>query len=146
MEGALTSKRFILTGTWPYLGGGNSLELGKDKLKAMIEDSEGSVTKAISCLTNADNPGPKTVQEANEQNVAIGDVNQLKDLIYGTRTLEDLHQGTYPAGAVTTLSKSNIQVQHQSTSPDHLAQAIGGTAGDMIPGQEADVRIGHSNG
>ncbi len=150
MEGALTRKCFVLTGTWPDLGGGNSLELGKDKLKAMIEDSGGSVTKAISSLTNAlvvgDIPGPKTVQEGHEQNVVIVEVNQLKDLIYGTRTLEDLLQGTYPAAAVAALSKSNIQMQHQSTSPDHLAQAAEGTAGDTIPGQEADVRIGHSNG
>ncbi len=150
VEGALTSKCFVLTGTWPDLGRGNSLELGKDKLKAMIEDSGGSVIKAISCLTNAlvvgDNPGPKMVQEVHEQNVAIVDVNQLKDLIYGTHTLEDLLQGTYPAAAVAALSKSNIQVQRQSTSPDHLAQAAKGTARVMIPGQEADVRIGHSNG
>ena len=108
------------------------------------------MTKAISCLTNAlvvgDNPGPKTVQEGHEQNVVIVEVNQLKDLIYGTRTLEDLLQGTYPAAAVTALSKSNIQVQRQSTSPNHLAQAAKGTAGDTIPGQEADVRIGHSIG
>jgi BRCT domain type II-containing protein len=116
----------------------------------MIEDSRGSVTKAISCLTNAlvvgDNPGPKKVEEVHKQNVAIVDVNQLNDLIYGTRTLEDLLQGTYPAVAVAALSKSNIQVQCQSTSPDHLAQAAKGTAGDTIPGREADVRIGHSNG
>jgi NAD-dependent DNA ligase len=101
VEGALKSKRFVLTRTWPNLGGRNCLELGKDKLKAMIEDSGGSMTKAISCLTNAlvvgDNPGPKMVQEAHKQNVTIVDVNQLKDLMY-------------PTVAVATLSKSNIQV------------------------------------
>jgi BRCT domain type II-containing protein len=142
-------ERFVLTGTWPNLGRGNSLELGKDKLKAIIEDSGGSVTKALFHLTNAlveeDNPGPKRVQEAHEQNIVIVDLNQLKDLIYGTRTLEDLLHRTYPAAAVAALLKSNIQVQRQSTSPNHLAQATKGTAGDTIPGQEADVKIGHSN-
>jgi hypothetical protein len=116
----------------------------------MIEDSGGIVTKAISHLTKAlvigDEPGPKTVQEAYEPTVAIVDINQLKDLIYGTRTFEDLLQGMYPVAAIAALLKSNIQVQRQSTSPDHLAQAAEGTAGDTIPGQEADVRIGHSNG
>ncbi len=46
------SKCFVLTGTWPNLGGGNSLDLGKDKLKAIIEDSGESVTKPISHLTS----------------------------------------------------------------------------------------------
>jgi BRCT domain type II-containing protein len=63
--------------TFPAKGRGNSLELGKDKLKAIIKDSIGSTTKAISHLTNAlvvgDNPGPKTVQEVHKQNVAIVD-------------------------------------------------------------------------
>jgi hypothetical protein len=52
VEETLMSKCFVLTGTWPNLGGGNSLDLGKDKLKAIIEDSGESVTKPISHLTS----------------------------------------------------------------------------------------------
>ncbi len=108
------------------------------------------MTKLISRLINAlvvgDNPGPKKVQEAHERNVAITDVNQLKDLIYGARTLEDLLQGNQPAAAVMALSKSNIQVQRQSTSPNHLVQATEGTVGDMFLVHNVNARIGHSNG
>ncbi len=121
MEGAPTSKRFILTGTWPNLGGGNSLELGKDKLKTMIKDSRGSVTKAISCLTNAlvvgDNPGLKTVQEAHEQNITILDINQLKDLIYGIHTLEDLLQGAYLAAGCCSAKE-----QYSSAALIHITR------------------------
>ncbi len=135
----LKYKLFILSQTWPDLGEGKGLELGKDSLKTMLEDSGGSLRKLFSRLTNAlvdgDNPGPKKVQEVHEQQVGILDVDQPKDFIYGARILDDLVLEAYLMVAVAALAKSNIHVQHQFSLPNQLAQAAGGTAGDTIPGQ-----------
>lgn len=49
---SLAGKRVVLTGTFPELGGGAGLNLGKDKLKKMIELFGGRVTSAVSGLTD----------------------------------------------------------------------------------------------
>jgi hypothetical protein len=64
---------FVLSGTWPKLGGGQGLKLGKDKLKALIKKYEGHITPGFLGLTNTlvvgENPGEKMVLEAYERSL-----------------------------------------------------------------------------
>ena len=63
--------RFVLSGTWPNLGGGSGLEVGKQRLKARIEQFGGRVTGSISGITDVlvirESPGPKKMVEALEK-------------------------------------------------------------------------------
>jgi hypothetical protein len=53
MEGALSGLWFVLTGVWPSQEGGLGLTLGKERVKEQIVKFGGSVTTAISGVTNA---------------------------------------------------------------------------------------------
>ena len=46
--GSLKGKTFVLTGVFPEVGGGQGLNLGKDKVETMITSFGGTVTSAIS--------------------------------------------------------------------------------------------------
>lgn len=48
----LTGKRFAMTGLFPELGGGSGLNLGKDRLRAMIASFGGRVTASVSNRTD----------------------------------------------------------------------------------------------
>lgn len=52
MKGRLKDVRFVATGYFPELGGGEGLKLGRDNLKLMIESFGGKVTGSISGKTN----------------------------------------------------------------------------------------------
>jgi NAD-dependent DNA ligase len=60
-ETALKGKTFVLSGTFPEVGGGSGLSLGKAKAKAMIQSFGGRVTGSISGVTDVlvvgKNPG-----------------------------------------------------------------------------------------
>jgi BRCT domain type II-containing protein len=45
---SLKGKTFVLTGIFPEVGGGQGLNLGKDKVETMITSFGGTVTSAIS--------------------------------------------------------------------------------------------------
>jgi len=49
---ALAGKTFVLTGIFPEVGGGAGLNLGKDKMKAIIEQLGGRVCSAVSGKTD----------------------------------------------------------------------------------------------
>ena len=49
---ALAGKRVVLTGTFPEVGGGRGLNLGKDKVKKMVENLGGRVTSSVSGKTD----------------------------------------------------------------------------------------------
>lgn len=49
---ALKGKTVVLTGTFPEVGGGTGLTLGKDRVKSMVESFGGKVTSAISGQTD----------------------------------------------------------------------------------------------
>ena len=51
MKGRLKDVRFVATGYFPELGGGEGLKLGRDNLKLMIESFGGKVTGSISGKT-----------------------------------------------------------------------------------------------
>ena len=46
--GALRDKTVVLTGIFPEVGGGCGLNLGKDKVKSIVESFGGKVTGSIS--------------------------------------------------------------------------------------------------
>jgi BRCT domain type II-containing protein len=90
-EGAIANSlqglRFVLLGTWPDLGGGQGLTLGKLCLKSRIEKFGGLVTSNYSCLTNflvvGTNPGPKKIIDTHERKLEIIDINQLTKIMVG---------------------------------------------------------------
>lgn len=49
---SLSGKTFVLTGTFPEIGGGTGLELGKARTKKMIQSFGGRVTSAVSGKTD----------------------------------------------------------------------------------------------
>ena len=75
------------------VGGGMSLNLGKDKMKAMIASFGGTVTSAISGKTNilvvGKEPGQSKVTQAHERKIPRVDLMALNERIYGRlETLE----------------------------------------------------------
>jgi hypothetical protein len=50
-HGSLAGQTVVLTGTFPELGGGAGLNLGKDRAKAMVEAFGGKVTGSVSGRT-----------------------------------------------------------------------------------------------
>lgn len=61
-RGILAGKTIVLTGTFPEVGGGFGLNLGKDKTRAMIEKFGGRVTSAVSGKTDLLITGTKYVK------------------------------------------------------------------------------------
>jgi NAD-dependent DNA ligase len=97
-EGAIANSlkglRFVLSGTWPDLGGGQGLTPGKLCLKSRIEKFGGSVTTTFSHLTNflviGTSPGPKKVIEVHKKKVKIIDIDKLTKIIVGELAIVDL--------------------------------------------------------
>lgn len=77
----LKGKKFVLTGVFPTLGGGDGLTLGKDKLKGIITSFGGAVTGSISGKTNyvivGDEPGAKKLEQAKARGVETIDLSAL---------------------------------------------------------------------
>ena len=152
-EGVLKGHRFVLTGVWPFQGGGSGLTLGKERVKLCIEKFGGSVTMSFSRLKDAlvvrESPGPKKVIEVHRRAIPIITLAQLNDLIVGDFTLEDLASADYPESAQAVLDAEKLQVQRHPTSSVPQEQAQEGTVGESSPGQEDDAVMagdGHTNG
>ncbi len=156
-EGAIADSlqelRFVLLGTWPDLGGGQGLTLGKLCLKSRIKKSGGSVTSNYSCLTNflvvGTNPGPKKIIDVHERKSKIIDINQLTKIMVGELVIKDLVAEDYPEVVITVLEAGNIQVQRHSNPSRSDMQAAEGTARDdtLEPSDDAIAAgDGHCNG
>ena len=79
----------VLTGTFPEVGGGSGLNLGKDKVKMMIQKCGGRVTSAVSGKTDfviaGQAPGFKKVSAARSRpHVSLLSLSQMKMHIEGT--------------------------------------------------------------
>ena len=83
----LEQKRFVLTGIFPEVGGGTGLNLGKDRVKAMITSFGGVVTSSVSGKTNylvvGKEPGGSKVDKARARNLPIVDLKILQTHILG---------------------------------------------------------------
>ncbi len=78
---AFRGKTFVLTGIFPEAGGGAGLNLGKDRVKAMIESFGGRVTGSVSGRTNfvvvGREPGAVKVSAAQARGVPTPDLRGL---------------------------------------------------------------------
>ncbi len=104
-------QRFVLSGTWPGIGVGQGLALGKDNVKAIIKRHGGNVTSEFLLLTNApvigDNPGQKKVLDAHESRLPIVELNQLTYIIINKdKTILDLHSAPYPEAVTAILTRT----------------------------------------
>jgi hypothetical protein len=85
---------FVLTGTFPEVGGGAGLGLGKDRVKKMLESFGGRVTSAVSGKTNVlvvgKDPGMSKVSKGRQQtNCLLASIKDLKlGLDTGCQTIE----------------------------------------------------------
>jgi NAD-dependent DNA ligase len=99
----LEGKRVVLTGTFPEVGGGKSLNLGKDKVKRMVEAFGGKVTGSVSGKTDiliiGKDPGYSKVSQSKSKGIQLIALKELKEAIEGGR-LEDAPQ----PGAITNFS------------------------------------------
>jgi BRCT domain type II-containing protein len=148
----LYGQRFVLSGTWPGLGGGHGLTLGEDNVKAIIKRHGGSVTLGFLRLTNAlvieDNPGQKKILKAHKQGLSIVELNQITSIITNDRqTAQDLLPAPYPEAATTILTQHNIQVKHPPPTSDpseHCCEA-GSSMDKEVQDQDNGMGVGHSN-
>ena len=72
---ALAGKTFVLTGVFPEIGGGAGLNLGKDRLKSIIEKFGGRVTGSVSGRTDVllagKEPGASKVNKAESKGTVL---------------------------------------------------------------------------
>ena len=91
-EGSLKGETCVLTGVFPEVGGGVGLNLGKDRVKAMIASFGGRVTGSVSGKTTllvvGKEPGFGKVRQAREKGVRLVSLDELG---------RGLHQGALPA-------------------------------------------------
>jgi hypothetical protein len=151
IPGSLKGSYFVMTGTWPELGGGHGLTSGRLHLKSCIEKFGSLVTSNYSCLTNflvvGDNPGSKKVIKAHERKLKIIDINQLTKIMMGELMTNDLRAEDYPKAAKTVLEAKNIQVQRHPNSSSSETQAADGTDEDeCLKPNDNTAGDGHSNG
>ena len=84
-ETALQGTTFVLTGTFPEIGGGGGLDLGKAKARAMIEAFGGRVTGSVSGKTNVllvgKDPGMSKVNKARRQpsKTVLASIRDIKE-------------------------------------------------------------------
>ncbi|KAI8897827.1 hypothetical protein BC833DRAFT_592187 [Globomyces pollinis-pini] len=91
----LQGKTVVCTGLFPELGGGSGLNLGKDKLKKMIQDFGGRVTGSVSGKTDilvvGQQPGLSKVSKArNQPRCQLMSLQDLTGSIEGKHSLEDV--------------------------------------------------------
>jgi hypothetical protein len=85
---AFAHKTVVLTGVFPTVGGGMGLNLGKDRMKAVIERFGGKVTSAISGNTDilvvGSQPGATKVEAARKRHkIQLLSLENTMDVIHG---------------------------------------------------------------
>jgi hypothetical protein len=152
-EMVLTGQRFILSGTWPRLGGSQGLALGKDNVKAVIERQGGTVTSGFLPLTNAlvigDNPGQKKVINAHERGLPIVKLKQRTSIITNNnKMILDLHSVLYLDTVFTILTQNNIQVKRPPpiSDPTEQRRVTGDSTDGYVLGKDDGKGVSHSNG
>ena len=102
---SLAGHTFVLTGTFPEVGGGAGLNLGKDRLTGMISSFGGRVTGSVSGATSylvvGQAPGGSKVGQATARGVPMVDVKAVVEQCKGAGRLGDAPAPTissYSAG------------------------------------------------
>jgi hypothetical protein len=143
IQGSLEGWQFVLSGTWPNLGGGMGLKAGKHWQKARIEQFGGRVTSSISGVTDflvvGDSPGPKKLEEVTYKGIKVIDTKTLNCMIHGGLACAKVASlKAPPKGAL--VHPMGHQVQHQSQTPTLTKQA---TSGPAEP--EGNSEVDHNN-
>ena len=92
IKGRLKDARFVATGLFPELGGGEgTLKVGRDNLKLMIESFGGAVTGSISGKTSivvfGQSPGEKCLEKAKAKGIPTIDRYTLHKILMGEEEL-----------------------------------------------------------
>lgn len=110
MKGRLKDVRFVATGLFPELGGGEGLKLGRDNLKLMIESFGGKVTGSISGKTNmvvhGMEPGVKQLEKARTKGVPAIDRFTLHKILMGEEELPSIDISQPPTKKQKKVAKS----------------------------------------
>lgn len=82
-KGSLAGKSFVITGTFPEVGGGAGFKLGKDRVKKMIESFGGKVASSVSGKTDVlvvgKLPGSSKVSKARaSRKISLLSIRDLK--------------------------------------------------------------------
>eukprot|EP01135_Chromosphaera_perkinsii_P010512 Nk52_evm22s2152 gene=Nk52_evmTU22s2152 len=93
-EQFLEGKRVVLSGIFPEVGGGTGLNLGKDRLKSILQSHGATITSAVSGKTDylliGDEPGASKVSKAESQpRCQIVCLNDFKLAVQGQRPLDE---------------------------------------------------------
>jgi len=104
----LAGKTVVLTGVFPQLGGGQGLDLGKGRARAMIESFGGRVTGAVSGKTDVllvgTDPGMSKVSKARGQpGCMVVSLEKMCELLHAGYMLPD--KGTAEAEELTKTTK-----------------------------------------
>ena len=87
---ALHNKNFVLTGTFPEVGGGVGLKVGKDNARALIERFGGKVVGSISGKTThlviGHEPGASKVEAAQKRNMKRTTIKEIQQVIFSGDT------------------------------------------------------------
>lgn len=85
---------------FPEVGGGGGLNLGKDKMKEIIESFGGHVTGSVSGKTNfvvvGKEPGASKVNAADQRKIPLIELLSLQRVIYGSSSLERISSDPPP--------------------------------------------------
>ena len=108
MANMLAGKTVVLTGVFPQLGGGQGLDLGKGRARAMIESFGGRVTSAVSGKTDVllvgTDPGMSKVSKARGQpGCMVVSLEKMCELLHAGYMLPD--KGTAEADELTKTTK-----------------------------------------
>ena len=104
----LAGKTVVLTGVFPQLGGGQGLDLGKGRARAMIESFGGRVTSAVSGKTDVllvgTDPGMSKVSKARGQpGCMVVSLEKMCELLHAGYMLPD--KGSSEAEELTKTTK-----------------------------------------
>jgi hypothetical protein len=110
----LEGKRVVLTGTFPEVGGGTALNLGKEKVKRMIEAFGGKVTGSVSGKTDilivGKDPGFSKVSQSKSKGIQLIALKDMKEAIEGGRLEDAPRPGAimnFSSGYVSRLTGAN---------------------------------------
>lgn len=134
----LAGKTFCLTGTFPELGGGTGLTLGKERTQVMIESFGGRVTTCLSGVTDilvvGKEPGFVKVGEARNRNIRLMGLSELKEALEGGKVL--------PLSMATPLVITEYSKGYQGNGGGANRLTVGGGGGfGALDHKKASARI-----
>jgi hypothetical protein len=143
----LKGKSFVLTGTFPAIGGGAGLAAGKGGLKDLIESAGGSVKSSVSKKTNylvasTTDAGAAKVTKATELGVQVIDSDGLLALIKGDEAagiasaeITGFSGGFRGNGAALRLSDDKLQALKEAAAAEPTKALPAPSAPQVVTGK-----------